>query len=100
MLVAFFLIGLFLYGPDSMLSGTAAIDFGTKKGAGSAAGFINGAGSCGQILGVALPGYLMAWFPGTDTTVVLFYGFAVATLVASLLLIPMWNRLPHTGRPL
>ena len=76
MLVAFFLIGFFLYGPDSMVSATAAVDFGTKKGAGTAAGFINGFGSFGQVLGVALPGYLMAWFPGADTTVILFYGFA------------------------
>ena len=98
MLLAFFLIGLFLFGPDSMLSATAAIEFGTKKGAGSAAGFINGWGSFGQILGVALPGYLMAWFPGTDTTVILFYGFSVATLVAGLLLLPLWNRVPPTGR--
>jgi len=98
MLLAFFLIGFFLYGPDSMVSATAAIDFGTKKGAGSAAGFINGWGSFGQILGVALPGYLMAWFPGTDTTVILFYGFAAAALVAGLLLIPLWNRVPPTGR--
>jgi len=98
MLLAFFLIGLFLFGPDSMLSATAAIEFGTKKGAGSAAGFINGWGSFGQILGVALPGYLMGWFPGTDTTVVLFYGFSVATLVAGLLLLPMWNRVPPTAR--
>ena len=100
MLVAFFLIGFFLYGPDSMVSATAAIDFGTKKGAGSAAGFINGCGSFGQILGVALPGYLMAWFPGTDTIVILFYGFAAAALVAGLLLIPLWNRVPPTGRTL
>jgi MFS transporter, OPA family, glycerol-3-phosphate transporter len=27
----FFLIGVFLYGPDSMVSATAAIDFGTKR---------------------------------------------------------------------
>ncbi len=100
MLVAFFLIGFFLYGPDSMVSATAAVDFGTKKGAGSAAGFINGWGSFGQILGVALPGYLMVWFPGADTTVILFYGFAAAALVAGLLLIPLWNRVPPTGRVL
>lgn len=98
MLVAFFLIGFFLYGPDSMVSATAAIDFGTKKGAGSAAGFINGCGSFGQILGVALPGYLMAWFPGDDTTILLFYGFSATALVAGVLLIPLWNRLPPTGR--
>jgi OPA family glycerol-3-phosphate transporter-like MFS transporter len=100
MLVAFFLIGLFLYGPDSMVSATAAVDFGTKKGAGTAAGFINGVGSFGQILGVALPGYLMAWFPGADTTVILFYGFSAAALVASLLLIPLWSRVPPSGRAL
>lgn len=98
MLVAFFLIGLFLCGPDSMVSATAAVDFGTKKGAGSAAGFINGFGSFGQILGVALPGYLMMWLPGVDTTVVLFYGFAAAALVAGLLLVPLWNRVPPTER--
>ncbi len=98
MVVAFFLIGFFLYGPDSMVSATAAVDFGTKKGAGSAAGFINGCGSFGQVLGVALPGYLMVWFPGADTTVILFYGFAAAALVAGLLLIPLWNRVPPTGR--
>ena len=98
MLIAFFLIGFFLYGPDSMISATAAVDFGTKKGAGSAAGFINGCGSFGQILGVALPGYLMVWLPDVDTTVILFYGFSSAALVASLLLIPFWNRVPPTGR--
>ena len=98
MLVAFFLIGFFLYGPDSMVSATAAVDFGTKKGAGSAAGFINGCGSFGQVLGVALPGYLIAWFPSADTTLMLFYGFAAAALVASLLLIPLWNQVPSTGR--
>lgn len=97
-LVAFFLIGLFLYGPDSMVSATAAVDFGTKKGAGSAAGFINGFGSFGQVLGVALPGYLMAWLPGADTTVILFYGFSAAALVAGLLLAPLWNRVPPTGK--
>ena len=72
--------------------------FGTKKGAGSAAGFINGFGSFGQILGVALPGYFMMWLPGVDTTVVLFYGFAAAALVAGLLLVPLWNRVPPTER--
>ena len=47
----FFAIGLFLFGPDTLISGTAAIDFGTKKGAGTATGFVNGVGSIGAILG-------------------------------------------------
>ena len=61
---------------------------------------LNGCGSFGQILGVALPGYLMAWFPGADTTAILFYGFSAAALVAGLLLIPLWTRVPPTGRVL
>ena len=60
----------------------------------------HGCGSFGQILGVALPGYLMAWFLGADITVILFYGFSAAALVAGLLLIPLWNRVPPTGRAL
>jgi sugar phosphate permease len=65
---------------------------------GTLCGFSNGCGSFGQILGVALPGYLIGWFPGADTTVGLFYGFSVATLAAALLLTPFWRRLPPTGR--
>ena len=40
----------------------------------------------------------MAWFPGVDTTVILVYGFSAAALVAGRLLIPLWNRVPPTGR--
>src|SRR5689334_8229061 len=40
MLGVLFVIGPTLYGPDSMISGAAAVDFGTRKGAGTATGFI------------------------------------------------------------
>jgi OPA family sugar phosphate sensor protein UhpC-like MFS transporter len=52
---SFFLIGLLLFGPDSMITGTAAVDFGTKKGASTASGVINGMGSVGAILGGTIP---------------------------------------------
>ncbi len=81
-----FLIGLTLYGPDSMLSGSAAIDFGTRKGAGTATGFVNGCGSIGAVLGGLLPGYF-------DSETV-FMGFAVATFLAGILLLPFWNLTP------
>jgi len=48
--------GFLVFIPDSLISGTAAIDFGTKKGASTANGVINGMGSIGQMLGVMLPG--------------------------------------------
>ena len=83
-----FMMGLTLYGPDSMMSGSAAIDFGSKDGAASAAGFVNGCGSIGAVLGGLLPGYF-------DTTTI-FLVFTVAALLASLMLIPFWNSRPKT----
>jgi OPA family sugar phosphate sensor protein UhpC-like MFS transporter len=83
-----FMLGLTLYGPDSMISSSAAIDFGTTEAAGTAAGFVNGCGSVGAILGGLLPGYF-------DTTTV-FIGFTVAALLASLMLVPFWNSRPKT----
>lgn len=80
------LIGFMAYGADALISGVAAVDFGTSKYAAGSAGFINGCGSVGAILGGLLPGY----FGGTA----LFYGFAVAALVAAAILLPAWNRRP------
>src|SRR5438445_1270230 len=53
-----FAMGFLVFIPDSLISGTAAIDFGTKKGASTANGLINGMGSLGQMLGVMLPGWV------------------------------------------
>ncbi|MGW5149815.1 MFS transporter [Rhodococcus koreensis] len=79
-------IGLTIYSADAMISCVAAVDFGTSKHAGAAAGIINGCGSVGAIFGGLLPGYL--------STSTLFYGFAGAAFVAMLLLLPHWNRMP------
>lgn len=43
------LAGFMLYGPDSLLSGVGAIDVGSRRGALTAAGIINGMGSAGPI---------------------------------------------------
>ncbi|WP_044872328.1 MFS transporter [Pseudomonas sp. LFM046] len=83
-----FMMGMTLYGPDSMISGSAAIDFGTQEAAGTAAGFVNGCGSVGAILGGLLPGYF-------DTTTV-FLIFTATALLASLMLMPFWNSRPQT----
>jgi MFS transporter, OPA family, glycerol-3-phosphate transporter len=80
------LIGLAAYGADAMISGVAAVDFGTSRYAAGSAGFINGCGSVGAILGGLLPGY----FGGTA----LFFGFAVAATAAATILVPQWNRRP------
>lgn len=80
-----FMMGLTLYGPDSMISGAAAIDFG-KETSGTAAGFVNGCGSIGAVLGGLLPGYF-------DTETV-FLCFTASAVVAIVIMLPFWNRRP------
>ena len=86
-----FFMGLTLYGPDSMISGAAAIDFGTAKAGATAAGFVNGCGSVGAILGGLLPGYF--------DTVTVFIVFAGCALFSALVLIPHWNSRPAGLQP-
>ena len=81
-----FVMGLTLYGPDSMISGAAAIDFGTAKAGATAAGFVNGCGSVGAVLGGLLPGY----FDGVTVFIV----FAGCALFSALVLLPHWNSRP------
>ncbi|MEV0600074.1 MFS transporter [Streptomyces sp. NPDC050315] len=86
MIAVLAVIGLAVYAADAMISCVAAVDFGSAGGAGTAAGLVNGCGSIGAILGGLLPGFLS----GTA----LFYGFAGAALLAGLLMLPQWNRVP------
>ncbi|KOX99210.1 MFS transporter [Pseudomonas nunensis] len=81
-----FVMGLTLYGPDSMISGAAAIDFGTAKAGATAAGFVNGCGSVGAILGGLLPGYF--------DSVTVFIIFAGCAMFSAFVLIPHWNSRP------
>ncbi len=90
----FFLIGFLLYAPDSLVSGTAALDFGTRKGASTAAGFINGCGSIGAIVGGTIPGLFYKQWGWNGV----FTFLAASILLAAILLTPQWNALPATAK--
>jgi OPA family sugar phosphate sensor protein UhpC-like MFS transporter len=81
------LIGFFTYGPDSIMSGAAAMDMGKNHGTALAAGLINGVGSAGQLLSPLAVAYVSGKF-GWDA---LFDLFVVVALIAALLLILKWN---------
>jgi len=81
------LIGFFTYGPDSLMSGAAAMDIGKNHGAALAAGIINGVGSAGQLLSPFAVAYIVGKY-GWDA---LFELFVFVTLIAALLLILKWN---------
>ena len=79
-----------LFPPDSLVSGTAAVDFGTREGAATAAGLINGCGSLGAIVGGTIPGFFhQRW--GWDGV---FVFLSVTLVISGLLLLPQWNALP------
>jgi OPA family sugar phosphate sensor protein UhpC-like MFS transporter len=93
--VVMFAMGFLVFIPDSLLSGAAAIDFGTKRGAATANGLINGFGSLGQMIGVSLPGTLTSILrAGHDIWTPIFVGLGTALAIAGLMLAPLWNRLP------
>jgi len=90
-----FMAGFLVFIPDSLLSGTAAIDFGTKKAVSTASGIVNGCGSLGQIIGATLPGWAGRFLgEGRDIWNPIFVGLGLALVLATLLLIPHWNRVP------
>ena len=92
-IVGIFLIGFFLYGPDSVSSGVAAVDFGTRRAASKAAGFVNGLGSVGAALSGVVIGYVSdGWGWGAVFTM-----FVPLALIGAGLMATMWNRVPKAA---
>lgn len=85
-----FAIGIFTFGPDTLLSGAAAMDCGTQKGAGTLTGFVNGCGSISAIAGGSLPGIIAIYY-GWDGV---FFALGLASTFAALLLATQWNTKP------
>ncbi len=94
--VALAVIGFLLYGPDSVTSGVAAVDFGSRRAAAMAAGFINGLGS----IGGALSGIVVGLVSDTWGWEAVFTLFSPLALGGALLMTTMWNRTPRSeGTP-
>ena len=81
------LLGFLSFGPDTLVTGAGAMDLGTKRGAATAAGFINGVGSAGQLLSPIVVVWIAKRF-GWDS---LFFLFAVLSAIGAVLLSTLWN---------
>jgi sugar phosphate permease len=88
------LIGFFTYGPDSLMSGAAAIDASSPKAAGLASGVITGVGSFGQIVSGFMVAYLSTKFGWNS----LFYFLATIAFIAGCLLAIRWNWIPEAHK--
>lgn len=85
------LIGIMTFGPDTLISGATAQDIGSTEGAATAAGFIDGIGSLGQ-LGSPFVVALVSEHYGWNA---LFYAFVLLAAIAGLLIATRWNYLPQ-----
>jgi sugar phosphate permease len=89
------LIGALLFGPDSLLSGAAAMDAGGERAAATSAGFVNGLGSLGALLqGLVVPAIAahLGWRA-------LFPLFVALSLLAALVLVPAARAARRLGVP-
>ena len=78
-------VGFMLMGPDSLLSGTAAMEVGSKEFAVVASGIINGLGSIGPVVQEEVIGYLKGAY-GVDAVLLLLVGIAAVAVVGTFLL--------------
>jgi OPA family sugar phosphate sensor protein UhpC-like MFS transporter len=88
-------LGFLLYGPEALISATAPLDFGTKKGASTASGMVNALGS----LTSAVMSFGAFWIKERWGWNVVFIILGCVTLGATLLLLPKWNTVPPTACP-
>ena len=86
------LIGMMTFGPDTLMSGPAVQDVVSTRAAGTAAGFVNGIGSLGQLVSPYLVALVADRF-GWDGLFYLFFCFAS---LSALLLSPLWT---HRSQP-
>jgi len=81
------LIGFMTFGPDTLVSGTSAMDFGSRRGASTAAGFINGMGS----IGAAIQGVLVGLIAHRAGWPAVFSLLIILSLAAAAIQSTMWN---------
>jgi len=75
-------VGFMLMGPDALLSGTAAMEVGSKEFAVVASGMINGLGSIGPIIQEEAIGYIKTAY-GVDTVLILLVVVAALGVVGT-----------------
>lgn len=80
-------VGFFLFGPDMLISGTAAMDFGSEEAAATVAGFVNGVGA----IGAALQSTLIGWVSDRYGWAAVFYLLVMMVIVSTGITATLWN---------
>ena len=88
------LIGFLTFGPHVLLVSTIPMEFGTRKAASSATGFIDGWGYIGAAITAQLSGILIG--AGGPEDALLFW--IIAALAGGLVLLLNWKGIPEKKR--
>jgi len=88
------IIGFMTYGPHILMVGTVAMDFGTRKAAASAAGFID----CFGYIGAALTGIGSGLLIDKYSWNAAFYFWIAGAFTAAILMASLWNYKPATDK--
>jgi len=91
--ICLLVIGFMTYGPHVLMVGTIAMDFGTRKAAASAAGFID----CFGYIGAALTGIGSGLLIDKYSWNAAFYFWIAGAFIAALLMALLWNYKPTKG---
>jgi len=86
--VAIGLVGFMTYGPDFVVSAVAVMDFGSREGASTAAGFVNGMGS----IGAAIMPVIVGWVATSFGWGSVFYLLIAFSLLCAALMATLWNK--------
>ena len=86
--IAIGLVGFMTYGPDFVISAVAVMDFGSREGASTAAGFVNGLGSIGAAIMPVVVGFIATGLGCNAVSHLLI----VLILLCALLMMTLWNR--------
>lgn len=86
--VAMGLVGFMTYGPDFVVSAVAVMDFGSRKGASTAAGFVNGIGSFGPAIMTTVVAIVQKHY-GWDGVFIVLIGLSLS---CAALMSTLWNK--------
>ncbi len=82
------LVGFMTYGPDFVISAVAVMDFGSREGASTAAGFVNGLGSIGAAIMPVIVGFVATTFGWVSV----FYLLIAMSILCAVLMMTLWNK--------
>jgi OPA family glycerol-3-phosphate transporter-like MFS transporter len=93
-LIVLLMVGFMIYGPHVLMVTTMPMEYGTRKAAASATGFIDGWG----YIGAALTGVASGWLIDKYNWNAAFNFWVISAIISAILMLIIWNYKPPKGK--